>query len=195
MSLAWVLVIALAVAMLAWAAALFLLLAMGRVTLDLGRGRSLHSLGPLAVRIEAPREIVFEILSAPYTGRASGGAEIELLAGNETLAVAAHHTKVHFYTARTVEIIELEPPSRIGFRHLAGPVPHAVEQFALSEAGDATELAYDGEIGIDFAWLGRLAARTWVRPQWERTVASHLDDVKQRAELRASRGRRARSPG
>jgi hypothetical protein len=195
MSLAWVIVIVLVVAMLAWAAALFLLLAMGRATLDLGWGRSFHPLGPLTVRIDAPREMVFEMISAPYAGRASGGSGIELLAHDESLAVAAHHTKVHFYTARTVEVVDLESPRRVGFRHLTGPVPYAVEQFVLEEREGATELSYDGQLGIDFFWLGRLAARHWVRPQWQATVAAHLDDLTRRAEERASRSGRRRRGG
>jgi hypothetical protein len=189
MSLAWIVVAVLAVAMVAWAATLFLLLAMGRVSLDLNWGRGLHPLGPLNVRIDAPRETVFELITAPYTGRASGGSEIELLAQGELLAVASHYTKVHFYTARTVEVIELEPPRRVGFRHLSGPVPHAVEQFVLYDRDGATELAYDGEIGLDFFWLGRVAARRWVRPQWESTVTAHLEDIRHRAEERAARRR------
>jgi hypothetical protein len=164
----------------------FLLLAMGRLSLDLGWGRSIHPLGPVTLRIAAPRELVFEIIEAPYSGRASPGSGIEILSRGESLVVAAHYTKVHFYTARTVEAVELEPPRRVGFRHLSGPVPHAVEEFALADADGATDLRYEGEVGIDFFVLGRIAGRRWVRPQWERTVREHLDDVKDRAEQRAA---------
>jgi hypothetical protein len=179
---------ALLVALIAGA---FLALAMGRLHLDLGWGRSFHELGPITLTIAAPRELVFEILSAPYLGRASGGSEIEVLASDEALVVAAHHTKVHFYTARTVEVVELDPPAGMGFHHLTGPVPHAVERFALEEAGGDTELRYGGEVGIDFFFLGRIAGRYWVRSQWERAVREHLEDLKERAEARAAR-RRAR---
>ena len=164
----------------------FLALAMGRLSLDLGWGRSVHALGPITLRIDAPRELVFEIIEAPYTGRAPSGSEIEILARGDSLVVAAHYTKVHFYTARTVEAVVFERPSRVGFTHLKGPVPHAVEEFTLEESGEATELRYSGEVGIDFFFLGRLAGRRWVRPQWERTVREHLDDVKERAEQRAA---------
>jgi hypothetical protein len=188
----WITVGVLAALLITLCAGSFLLLAMGRLHLDLGWGRSRHALGPIELGIAAPRELVFEVMSAPYVGRASGGAEIEVLGQREGLAVAAHYTKVHFYTARTVEVVELDPPARIGFRHLTGPVPNAVERFELEEAGGHTKLRYGGELGIDFFALGRLAARYWVRPQWERAVGEHLEDVKQRAEGRA--GRR-RAPG
>jgi hypothetical protein len=194
MTLPWILVGVLAVLLFALVAGGFLALAMGRMHLDLGWGRSIHPLGPLQVRIEAPRELVFEVLSAPYAGRARNES-IEVLDRAESLVVAAHLTKVHFYESRTVEAIELDPPSRMGFRHLTGPVPYAVEEFRLEADGDATELHYEGELGIDFFWLGRLAARRWVLPQWNRTVSEHMNEIKPRAELRAERARKRRGGG
>ena len=184
----WITVAVLGALLVAGAAGLFLLLAMGRLCLDLGWGRSIHPLGPITTRIAAPRSLVFEMITAPYEGRGPGGSGIEIVARSDRLAVATHHTKVHFYNARTVELIEVDPPGRVGFRHLVGPVPHAVEQFTLAEVdGGATEIEYSGEIGIDFFVLGRLAARRWVRPQWEGVVREHLEDLKGRAEQRARR--------
>lgn len=186
----WIVVGVLGVIMVAGAAGSFLLLAMGRLNLDLGWGRSIHELGPIGVRIEAPRKMVFELIREPYMGRTPRDSGIEVLARGDQIAVAAHHTKIHFYTSRTVEIVEFEPPQRVGFRHLTGPVPHAVEEFALRESDASTELRYSGEIGIDFFLLGKLAGRHWARPQWEGTVREHLEDLKARAEERASRHRR-----
>lgn len=185
----WIAVGALGALLIVGMAGGFLLLAMGRLNLDLGWGRSLHELGPIEFRIAAPRDLVFEILAEPYLGHTPRDSGIEVLAKGEDIAVATHHTKVHFYYSRTVEVIAFEPPSRVGFRHLAGPVPHAVEQFALEDVDGDTALRYSGEVGIDFFFLGRIAGRYWVRPQWEQTVRGHLDDVKQRAELLASRRR------
>jgi hypothetical protein len=191
----WIAVGVLAALMIGSVAAGFLLLAMGRLSLDLGWGRSIHPLGPITLRIEAPRDLVFEMLEAPYKGRAPSGSGIEVIARGDALVVAAHHTKVHFYTARTVEAVEFEPPDRIGFRHLAGPVPHAVEQFTLEGSNGGTEIHYGGEVGIDFFLLGRIAARRWVRPQWERAVRKHLEGLRDRAEQRsaARRSREARN--
>jgi hypothetical protein len=189
----WIAVGALGALLIALTAGMFLLLAMGRLHLDLGWGRSLHQLGPITIRIAAPRELVFEIIAAPYLGRAPAGSGIEVVARGDRLVVAAHHTKVHFYTARTVEALEFEAPARVAFRHLTGPVPHAVEEFALEEVSDGTELRYAGELGIDFFVLGRIAGRYWVRPQWERVVREHLDDLRERAEQIANR-RRAPEP-
>lgn len=184
----WIAVIALGVFLFGLCAALFLLLAMGRLHLDLGWGRSLHELGPIEIRIAAPRDLVFELISAPYLGGAPGDSGVHVLASGGDLVVAAHDTKVHFYTARTVETVQFEPPERVDFKLLTGPVPHAVEHFALEETGGETELRYGGEVGIDFFVLGRLAGRYWVRGQWERAVREHLEEIKERAEHLAARG-------
>jgi hypothetical protein len=189
MTALWIAVAALGVALLTVVVGAFLLLAMGRLHLDLGWGRSVHELGPIALRIAAPRELVFEVISAPYLGRTPSRSGIEVLERSGSLVVAAHLTKVHFYTARTVEAVRFEAPSRVEFTHLTGPVPQARERFALEDDAGCTELRYEGELGIDFFGLGRIAARHWVRPQWERTVREHLEDLKQRAESRAARAR------
>jgi hypothetical protein len=188
--------VGLGVLWLAGIAAGFLLLAMGRLHLDLGWGRSFHELGPIEIRIAAPRDLVFELISEPYLRRNSKDSGIEVLARGESLVVAAHHTKVHFYTARTVEAVKFDAPDRVGFRHLSGPVPHAVEEFVLTETEGETELRYGGEVGIDFFFLGRMAGRRWVRPQWERAVREHLEEVTERAEQLAARRReRGKIPG
>jgi hypothetical protein len=185
----WIAVGVLAVLLIGGMAGGFLLLAMGRLHLDLGWGRSFHELGPIEVRIAAPRDLVFEMISEPYLRHTPQDSGIEVLARGKDLAVAVHHTKVHSYTARTVEAVKFEPPAQVGFRHLAGPVPHAVEEFALEEAQGSTALRYGGEVGIDFFILGRLAGRRWVRPQWERAVREDLEDLKQRAEQLSARRR------
>ena len=188
----WIAMGVLAALLLTLSAGLFLALAMGRAHLDLGVGRSFHQLGPITTTIGAPRELVFEIIAAPYLGRSSE-AGIEVLARSGGLVVARHRTRVHFYTAQTTEAIEFTPPTRVGFRHLTGPAPHALEEFVLEWTDAGTELRYSGELGIDFFILGRIAGRYWVRPQWERVVSAHIDELRRRAEAGAAR-RAARDP-
>jgi hypothetical protein len=167
-------------------------LARGRLTLDTRLGRSFHRLGPLAVEIAAPRELVFEQLSAPYLGRTPRevAATLDVIERGTDMVVARHVTKVAFYTSETVESVRFEAPGRISFRHLRGPVPHAVEAFELAERNGGTELVYTGELGIDFWVLGKLAGRYWVTPTWLGVVREHLDEVKSAAEARAEARRR-----
>ena len=75
---------------------------------------------------------------------------------------------------------------------LTGPVPYAVEEFRLEPDGDDTEIVYEGELGIDYFALGRLAGRKWVTPQWNAKVREHLEAVKSQAEQRGERARRRR---
>lgn len=171
---------------------LFSWMARGRLTLDADLGRSFHRLGPLTVEIDAPRELVFEQLSAPYLGRTprDTAATLEVIERGSDMVVARHVSRVGFYTSETVESVRFEAPGRISFRHLRGPVPHAVEAFDLVERNGGTEVVYTGELGIDFWLLGKLAGRYWVTPTWIGIVRGHLDEVKAAAEARAGARRR-----
>ncbi len=163
----------------------------GRLTIDLGWGRTRHPLGPAEVTIDAPRDVVFEIVSSPYLGHTPREVrgKLEVLERGTDLVVAAHHTRLTFLTSTTVESVGFEPPERISFRLLRGVAPSVTEEFTFREAGSRTVMEYNGELAMDFWIAGRLAGRFLVAPTWERVVRRHLDDVKRMAEERA-RGRR-----
>jgi len=164
----------------------------GRLTLDARLGRTLHPLGPVAIEIDAPRELVYQQLSAPYLGRTPRRAAetLEVIERGSDMVIARHFSKVAFLTSETVESVRFEAPERISFRHLRGPVPHAVETFELSEKNGRTRLVYSGELGIDFWVLGNLAGRYWVTPTWLGIVEQHLAEVKDQVEARAAARRR-----
>jgi Polyketide cyclase / dehydrase and lipid transport len=168
------------------------LVATGDLTLDTGIGRRVRPLGPLSVAISAPRDTVFDVIAAPYleqTPRALA-AELEVLERGSDMVVAAHRTPVGWgMVTTTVESVHLLRPATVSFRLLRGPVPHVVEQFALSEDPGGTRLDYTGELGTDFgspgaAW-GEVVARRWVA-----TVTRSLDRIRLEAERRAAVGRR-----
>lgn len=171
---------------LAGAAGLYAAVVRGALTLDLGVGRRTRALGPQRVHIAAPREVVFDVLAGPYrrTPRAMRH-KLEVLERGGDLVLAAHHTQgAHGLTTTTLETVRFEPPGRIAFRLVRGPVPHLVESFELHEAGEATELIYTGELGTDLwgageRW-GALVARSW-----ERAVAASLAGTREEAERRA----------
>ena len=145
-------------------------------------------LGPQRVQIAAPRELVFETVAAPYrrTPRAMAN-KLEVLERGEDLVLAAHHTPTAYgLTATTVETVKFEPPGRIGFRLVRGPVPHVVETFELNERDGGTELVYTGELGTDF-WAAGAAWGALVASSWEKTVAASLAGVREEAERRARR--------
>jgi hypothetical protein len=177
-------------ALLVAIAATFLLVSRGAVTVDLGIGRTVRPLGPINVRIAAPREIVFEVVSEPYLGRTPRTLESKLrvIERSEDMVLAAHFTQLRGLVATTLETVRFESPSRVDFHLVRGPVPHVAEQFLLHDDGSSTELEYRGELGTDFWALGRRWGNLVAR-KWERTVHASLETVKTEAERRAAASR------
>jgi hypothetical protein len=167
----------------------------GELTLDTGLGRRVRPLGPLTVTIAAPRQIVFDVIAAPYlarTPRALAG-EIDVLERGTDMVLAAHRTPVgRGMAAVTVETVRFDPPETVAFRLLRGPVPHVVERFTLHDDDGSTRLDYVGELGTDFwqlgRWWGDLVAR-----RWEATVRDSLNRIREEAERRAAANRRHRA--
>lgn len=162
------------------------LLARGALTLDLGVGRRVRPLGPLSVEIAAPRDVVFQVVSAPYLERTPRALEskLKVIERGRDMVLAAHFTPLSGLVATTLETVRFEPPSRVHFRLVRGPVPHVAEEFVLHESGDGTRLDYQGELGTDLwaagGWWGdRVAAK------WEAVVEESLGAIKAEAERRA----------
>ena len=141
-------------------------------------------------QIEAPREVVFDVISAPYLGRTPRALErkLKVLERGEEMVLAEHFTHASRFVTTTVETVRFERPSAVHFRLLRGPVPHVVETFELRETEAGTDLHYAGELGTDLwvlgRWWGDIVAR-----RWEATVRESLDAVKVEAERRAGRKR------
>jgi hypothetical protein len=165
----------------------------GALTLDLGVGRRVRPLGPLRVRIRAPREVVFDVISGPYLGRTPRrlASKLEVLERGSDLVLAAHFTDIGWgLTTTTVETVRFEPPQRIAFRLVRGPVPHALESYSLHEVDGKTDFEYRGELGTDLwslgEWWGARVARAW-----ERTVAKSVEAIRTESERRAASSRSA----
>ena len=169
----------------------------GALTLDLGIGRRVRPLGPLTVQIDAPRDLVFDVVAAPYLGNAGREAaeKIEVLDRGTDLVVAAHRTPTSGgLVATTVEAVKFDRPQEITFRLLRGPVPHVTERFDFEEEGESTILRYEGELGTDFGALGSrwgdVVAQAWVE-----AVRQSLDQTRTRSEERQTARRRRGSQG
>ena len=91
--LTWV-VLGTSASLAAGGAVAFFLASRGLMTLDLDVGRSVHLLGPITLRIRAPRDLVFEVIAAPYLGKmpASLEGKIEILDRHGDLVIALHRT-------------------------------------------------------------------------------------------------------
>jgi hypothetical protein len=173
---------------------LWALVVRGSLSLDLGVGRRYRPLGPFTLRIAAPREVVFDVVSGPYLRKTPRAlrSKLEVLERGEDVVLATHHTRAYGLTATTVETVRFEPPERVHFRLVRGPVPHVVEQFVLNETDGGTELEYGGELGTDLWALGSLWGAAVART-WEATVRESLEQVKVEAERRGSRGPKGRN--
>lgn len=166
----------------------------GALAPDTGHGRRLRPLGPLEIEVRAPRQVVFDVIAAPYLDRTPKalGDKLEVLERGSDLVLAAHHTPLPSgRTATTVETVRFTRPSRVDFRLVRGPVPHVVEAFDLTEADGVTRLAYSGELGTDFwalgGWWGDRVAAVW-----ESVVRQSFESVRTEAErLAAARPRHA----
>jgi hypothetical protein len=161
-------------------------IASGAITLDVGIGRRTRRLGPLTADIAAPRELVFDLIAAPYLGRTPRAMQdkLQVWERGSDLVLAAHRTPIGGgLVATTVETVRFTRPERVDFRLVRGPVPHVVEEFLLTDTDGATRLDYHGELGTD----GWAAGARWgdvVARRWEAVVRDTLTSVKTEAERR-----------
>jgi hypothetical protein len=105
-------------------AGLYVGLVSGAIPVNLGIGRRTRPLGPLQVRIAARRELVFDVIAAPYAERPTRAMreKVEVLDRGTDLVLAAHYTPIRGrLRATTVETVRFQPPTRIDFP--AGPRP------------------------------------------------------------------------
>ena len=160
----------------------------GRLTVDLGWGRTRRPLGPLTVTIAAPRELVFDVIAAPYLGRTptAMAGKLRVLERGADMVLAEHYTPVgRGLVATTVETVRFTRPERVDFRLLRGPVPYVAEEFVLQEQAGATTLHYRGELAADLwavgRWWGDVVGR-----RWDATVAASLASIRGEAERRAA---------
>ena len=162
----------------------------GRLSVDLGFGRRTRPLGPLVVNVAAPRDVVYDVATTPYAERRPRAMQekVQILERGDGMVLAAHRTPVGGgLVAVTVETVTFDPPARIRFRLVRGPVPYVAETLELREdaaTGNGTRLTYTGELGTDLGrpgelW-GDLVARRWVA-----TVAASLEIIRVESERRA----------
>ena len=123
------------------------------------------------VSINAPRELVFQLMSAIGKGNLPGGSgeRSKVLQRDGDTLVAEFFTPSGKKVYRTVEEVRLFPPERITYHHLEGPLAYAHEDFFLDEVETGTELTYQGEIGHRVPYLpgiGWLTAIIYIRPKY-----------------------------
>ena len=166
--------------------ATYLGLVTGAAPLDLGIGRRTRPLGPLEIQIAAPRETVFDAITAPYGERVPRALQekVRVLERGTDMVLAAHYTPIRGrLRATTVETVRFVRPERVDFRLVRGPVPHVEESFLLHDADGGTTLTYSGALATDLWGIGE----RWgdlVAARWEAVVKASIDTIKSEAERR-----------
>ena len=150
------------------------------------------------VLIRAPRELVYQKKSAFGSGRLNGESSesSRVVSRSDDKIIAEFKTRAGPFTITTLEEVTLEPPERITFRHLRGPLHYAREEFAIHDVDAGTELTHDGE----FVWsrlpvLGWLAGRLLIEPAFERIIEDHVEMIRVACEARAKRSHVFRPAG
>ena len=135
-------------------------------------------LRPQRVTVSAPRELVYEVVAA--AGRTVGDLEHGRLIEFET--------SWRGETIKTFEAVTLDPPRRIGYRWVVGPLDGVSEEIIFEEGADnTTEMMYRGRFGAPAGFLGWFRGALIVRPIFNKLVTEHLAQAKLMAETRASR--------
>ena len=145
------------------------------------------------VRIRAHRELIFQMMSSFGRGRLQGdtneSSEVISRDGNEL--VVKFKTKAGPFSYDTVEEITLDPPRRITFKHVSGPLHYAWEEFVFEEITEfETDIVHNGEFIWKrvpfFGWFGGMV---YTKPTFERVMAKHMAVIKESSEARAARSR------
>ena len=142
------------------------------------------------VLIKAPCELVFQKMSSFGRGRLKGdnNESSRVICRDDNHLVAEFKTKAGPFSYTTIEEIHLEPPKRITFKHLKGPLHFAQEEFIFRDVDGDTELEHRGEfIWHWFPIIGWLAGRLYTKPMFERTIRKHMQQILVSCEERASR--------
>jgi hypothetical protein len=166
----------------------YVALVTGRLHLDLAVGRRTRPLGPLSIEITAPREVVYAVASTPYAERRPRAMreKVDILERGEGMVLAAHRTPTGGgLVAVTVETVTFEPPARMRFRLVRGPVPDVAETFQFEATDNGTRLTWTGEMSTDLGALGQ----RWgdlVEQSWVSAVKDSFTTIRAEAERRAA---------
>lgn len=152
------------------------------------------TVGPVTTDIGAPTDLVYQMLAAIGQGSQESGERAEIIEAEGNVLVCDFWTRVAMpigndRLVRTRERVTLQPPNRIDYEHLDGPVAGLRETITVGEATDGQALlTYVGSYEAP-SLLAYLRARLIARPVIDRIMREHFAAVRNRAEARARRSR------
>ena len=143
-----------------------------------------------SVLIDAPRELVYQKMTAFGRGRMPGDSNdsSRVISRDGDSLVVEFKTKVGPINYTTVEKVDLHPPETIAFEHISGPLHCAFEEFTFEDQDGQTLLTHAGSIiWSRFPLIGWLGGMIYTRPMFNRFMARHLQHIKTSCEARAAR--------
>jgi hypothetical protein len=188
----WASLAAVSLLLLGVAAVLLVGIAHGRITMELGWGRSWMSLQERRVSIAAPPGIVIDVLREAARGTIPGitaRERTQVLEESGGLVVNESINDSRFGRVRAREAVQFHPRGLVTYRHLSGPLPGTEESFEVRGTDEGSELHYRGRIPVEFWALGRAVARVLILPEYERLLHLHIAALIKTCETRARRPR------
>ena len=171
----------------ATAAVGYRLLVQGGLTVDTGWGRTVRPLGPIALDIAAPPDLVFATCSQSHISGGRRGpwpASSRWSSAGRTWSSPPTTPIRRGLVATTLETVRFQRPHRIDFRLVAAR-PVRGRAFPADPGSGRHSLEYGGELGADFwlvgRWWGDRVATKWA------VVRATFDTVKAEAERRVTR--------
>jgi hypothetical protein len=142
------------------------------------------------VFIDAPRDTVFQVVTALGAGNLPRGESAKDLSRTGNTIVAEFKTRGGFRMYTTVGEVTLHPPDRVAFKRVSGPLRSATVELSLMEAERGTKLEAHGE----FVWkvapvLGWAIGVLFVKSIVDAAVARQMWRIKKVAEERAGSSR------
>lgn len=151
----------------------------------------IHSvvLTPHEVTVDAPREMVFEMLTAFGRGQLPGAKEkTRVLEEDGDRLVVEFTTDAIYKTYVTLEEVTLHRPDRITFKHLDGPFESCDEIFTFEELPDGQTLwRHTGSFTLGWPVVGKVVGRNITKRWFERVMRKHMREMKEAIEARAAR--------
>lgn len=136
-----------------------------------------RKLKTVSIAVSAHAELTYQVV-------ASAGRLVE---DQGDVKIVDFETQLGDKKLVTRERIRLDPPRRIEYEWLDGPLPYVVEEIEIRPEGANSRLIYRGEYATARGPWRCLVGIIWVYRVFNRLVREHLEEAKRLAEERAAR--------